>query len=153
MNCSAQFQASFSVLTCLQARKLRQHIQGLPDSLQLQAVVVSPLTRAIETAIGAFGGADWTQADSAQPLMLAQEAVEVLIIACRHLSQCSAFYASTCSISVAANLKDCSNQCRLKEQRMLPCHHLAALPSSSMRCAQAFTGFADQCHQHGLGMQ
>lgn len=57
---------------------MRQHIQGLPDSLQLQAVIISPLTRAIETAIGAFGGADSTQADRAKPLMLAQEAVKVM---------------------------------------------------------------------------
>ncbi|KAK9809580.1 hypothetical protein WJX73_004066 [Symbiochloris irregularis] len=59
-----------------QARKLREHIQSLPDSLQLQAVVISPLTRAIETAIGAFGGGAWTSADSDKPLMLAQEAVK-----------------------------------------------------------------------------
>lgn len=58
-----------------QTEALRKHIRHLPEPLDLQVVVISPLTRAIETAIGAFGGDAW-HAGNAEPLMVAQDSIE-----------------------------------------------------------------------------
>ena len=57
--------------------EVKQHIKALPESIDLQAVIISPLTRALETAIGAFGGDDWTEGDAFEPLMVAQNSIEV----------------------------------------------------------------------------
>lgn len=69
--------SALAVPAVLQAYQLRKHVSELPNSLQLQAVIVSPLTRAIETAIGAFGGAVCQEGDTVKPLMIAQNALEV----------------------------------------------------------------------------
>ncbi|KAK9830223.1 hypothetical protein WJX72_010435 [[Myrmecia] bisecta] len=57
-----------------QAEALNRHIGKLPQALHLDVVVVSPLTRAIETAVGAFSQRQWQQGEAKAPLMLAQTA-------------------------------------------------------------------------------
>ena len=64
-------------MLCMQAQGLREHIKSLPESLDIQAVIVSPLTRTLETAIGAFGGDVWQDGDKVSPLMVSQDSVEV----------------------------------------------------------------------------
>ena len=65
-----------------QAASLKAHIatQSRPLSDTLQLVVVSPLTRALETAVAAFGG-DCPAAPGAPLLMRAQEALPELRVA------------------------------------------------------------------------
>lgn len=60
----------------LQAAALKRHNQKQPD-VQPEVVIVSPMTRAIETAIGAFGGGKWQNGDSKKPLMIEQAAQHV----------------------------------------------------------------------------
>ena len=69
-----------------QALALRAHLAGLGPAFRPGLVVVSPLTRTLETAAGVFGapwqppaaaGGDGAAAAGAPPVMLAQEAVEV----------------------------------------------------------------------------
>ena len=59
-----------------QAHALRDHIAALPEPLRVDAVIVSPLSRALETAAGAFGGGAW-RADDGPPLMAALESEPV----------------------------------------------------------------------------
>lgn len=56
-----------------QAAALKHHNQGQPD-VKPEVVIVSPMTRAIETAVGAFGGGKWQNGDHSQPLMIEQSA-------------------------------------------------------------------------------
>ena len=70
---------------CDQAHSLREHIRQLPEDLQLQAIIISPLTRTLETAIGAFGGDAWKVGDAAEPLMVAQDTIEASIGVCEAL--------------------------------------------------------------------
>lgn len=61
-----------------QAAALKAHIQKLEPQLGIQVVIVSPLTRTLETAVGVFGGED-LEADSVSSvstLMMAATAVE-----------------------------------------------------------------------------
>ena len=60
-----------------QAHALRDHIAALPEPLLVDAVIVSPLSRALETAAGAFGGGAWRSADDGPPLMAALESEPV----------------------------------------------------------------------------
>ena len=62
----------------MQAEALKVHIanQQRPLTQTLELVVVSPLTRALETAIGAFGGTISTALGDEPHLMLPQEAIE-----------------------------------------------------------------------------
>lgn len=60
----------------LQALVLNKHIQGLGSSFRVDAVVVSPLTRTLETAAGVFGRGRWPEGDTQPPLMVAQVRVE-----------------------------------------------------------------------------
>ncbi len=64
----------------MQAHALQQHIAQLPEPLNVEAVIVSPLSRALQTAVGAFGGTSDTEG-TAQPLMIKQE----LIMVCTYL--------------------------------------------------------------------
>lgn len=59
----------------MQAHALQKHIAQLPDPLKLEAVIVSPLSRALQTAVGAFGGASCQQGDNDKILMVAQEGI------------------------------------------------------------------------------
>lgn len=61
-----------------QAHALQQHISQLPEPLNVEAVIVSPLSRALQTAVGAFGGTSNTEG-TAQPLMIKQEHILVSI--------------------------------------------------------------------------
>ncbi len=60
-----------------QAEQLGAHLRALPASLQPEVVVVSPLRRTLETAIGVFGGGPVLNGDAAaaELLMVAMEAV------------------------------------------------------------------------------
>ena len=60
----------------VQAAALKQHNQSQPD-VRPEVVIVSPMTRAIETAVGAFGGGKWQNGDHSQPLMVEQSAQRV----------------------------------------------------------------------------
>lgn len=60
-----------------QAHALRDHIAALPEPLRVDAVIVSPLSRALETAAGAFGGGAWRSAEDGPPLMAALESEPV----------------------------------------------------------------------------
>ena len=60
-----------------QAHALRNHHAALPEPLRVDAVIVSPLSRALETAAGAFGGGAWRSADDGPPLMAALESEPV----------------------------------------------------------------------------
>lgn len=61
-----------------QAQALKTHIGSRPE-IKPEVVIVSPLTRALETAVGVFGGNEWLESNSnvAQPLMLSQDGVHV----------------------------------------------------------------------------
>ena len=59
----------------MQAHALRKHLAKLPEPLNVEAVIVSPLSRALQTAVGAFGGDAWQPNDPDEALMVAQEAV------------------------------------------------------------------------------
>ena len=59
-----------------QAHALQQHIAQLPEPLNVEAVIVSPLSRALQTAVGAFGGTLHTEG-TAQPLMIKQDHILV----------------------------------------------------------------------------
>lgn len=61
----------------MQALGLRQHIRQLGDSFQVDVVIISPLTRTLETAAGVFGTGAWRQGDEAPAFMLPQSGVEV----------------------------------------------------------------------------
>lgn len=66
------------VLLLVQAHALRTHISSLPEPLNVEAVIVSPLSRALQTATGAFGGPEWSpETDKSPALMVAQDAVPV----------------------------------------------------------------------------
>ena len=60
----------------MQAEALKRHI-GNQSEVRPDVVIVSPLTRALETAVGVFGGGLWHENDEAQPLMLSQEGIPV----------------------------------------------------------------------------
>lgn len=55
-----------------QARALGRHIRALGGAFRADAIIVSPLTRTLETAAGVFGGECWQQGDPQPPLMLEQ---------------------------------------------------------------------------------
>lgn len=56
-----------------QAALLRRHVASV--GLRVELVVVSPLTRTLETAVGIFGGATWREGEASPPLMVAATAV------------------------------------------------------------------------------
>jgi hypothetical protein len=60
-----------------QAHALRAHIRSLPEPLGVDAVIVSPLTRALETAVGVFGGVEWRPSAGGTPLMTRLESEPV----------------------------------------------------------------------------
>lgn len=55
-----------------QALALGQHIRSLGPTFRADAVVISPLTRALETAAGAFGVGPWQRSDPQPPFMVEQ---------------------------------------------------------------------------------
>lgn len=57
-----------------QAEALHQHIANLPDRLEVDLVVSSPLTRTLETATGVFGSQEWKDSSQGTPLMRKQPA-------------------------------------------------------------------------------
>ncbi|KAI7841457.1 hypothetical protein COHA_004852 [Chlorella ohadii] len=58
-----------------QARALGKHIRALGPAFRADAIIVSPLTRTLETAAGVFGQGAWQSGDPQPPLMLEQTAV------------------------------------------------------------------------------
>ena len=58
-----------------QAEELGAHLRALPPSLQPEVVMVSPLRRTLETAVGVFGGGPVLNGDAAagELLMVAME--------------------------------------------------------------------------------
>ena len=50
--------ASCSQLVLPQAESLGMHMRALPGALQPELVIVSPLRRALETAVGVFGSVE-----------------------------------------------------------------------------------------------
>ena len=66
-------------VTCVQAHALQKHIAQLPEPLNVEAVIVSPLSRALQTAVGAFGGT-CDEEGTAEPLMLKQAHILVSIL-------------------------------------------------------------------------
>ena len=63
----------------MQAHALQKHIAQLPDPLNVEAVIVSPLSRALQTAVGAFGGTS-DEEGTAKPLMLRQAHILVSVL-------------------------------------------------------------------------
>ena len=63
----------------VQAHALQKHIAQLPEPLNVEAVIVSPLSRALQTAVGAFGGTSDEEGTS-KPLMLKQAHILVSIL-------------------------------------------------------------------------
>jgi hypothetical protein len=61
----------------LQAHDLHAHIARLPEALDLEAIIVSPLSRALQTAVGAFGGLEWNSEKESSILMVALEGIPV----------------------------------------------------------------------------
>lgn len=59
-----------------QAEALHRHIADLPERLQVDLVVSSPLTRTLETAIGVFAAQAWKDDSHGMPLMRQQSAVQ-----------------------------------------------------------------------------
>lgn len=55
-----------------QARALGKHIRTLGPAFRADAVIVSPLTRTLETAAGVFGAGPWQSGDPQPPLMREQ---------------------------------------------------------------------------------
>lgn len=55
-----------------QARALGKHIRALGPAFRAEAVIVSPLTRTLETAAGVFGAGPWQSGDPQPPLMREQ---------------------------------------------------------------------------------
>ncbi len=64
-----------SAAICMQAHALRKHLAQLPEPLNVEAVIMSPLSRALQTAVGAFGGDACQSGDPGKVLMVAQDAV------------------------------------------------------------------------------
>lgn len=71
------FDAHLTELGWRQAHALRDHIHSLPEPLGVDAVIVSPLSRALETAVGVFGGNELRPGEEAKPLMTALESEPV----------------------------------------------------------------------------
>ena len=67
----------FENIACAQAHALRDHIAGQPESMEVDAVIVSPLSRALQTAVGAFGHSPWQGAKDGPALMIQQQAFQV----------------------------------------------------------------------------
>ena len=61
----------------IQAEALHKHIAQLPDRLDIDLVVSSPLTRTLETATGVFASQQWTDSSQGAPLMREQPAEQV----------------------------------------------------------------------------
>ena len=66
-------------LPFVQAHALQKHIAQLPEPLNVEAVIVSPLSRALQTAVGAFGGTS-DEEGTAKPLMIKQAHILVSIL-------------------------------------------------------------------------
>lgn len=73
---SKLFSRPSQFLRAMQAAALKRHNKTQPE-VQPQVIIVSPMTRAIETAVGAFGGERWQSGDNSPPLMIEQAAVPV----------------------------------------------------------------------------
>ena len=70
-----------------QTAALKRHLAGLPQPFRVDVVIVSPLTRTLETAAGVFGGGDWTEAEGdGLPLMIGQSEEPVGFGAIRELT-------------------------------------------------------------------
>ena len=61
----------------VQAEALNKHLANLPDRLEVDLVVSSPLTRTLETATGVFASEEWTDESQGVPLMREQPAKQV----------------------------------------------------------------------------
>jgi hypothetical protein len=56
-----------------QAHTLGEHIAALAGQFDVEAVIVSPLSRALQTGVGAFGSPACKGGDAVPLLMVAQE--------------------------------------------------------------------------------
>ena len=72
--------SDFKESACAQAHALRAHIAGQPESVEVDAVIVSPLSRALQTAVGAFGQSPWVGPKGGPALMIQQHAVQVNLL-------------------------------------------------------------------------
>lgn len=77
LSCSQAAVLTPSLLLPWQAEALHRHIQSLPEQLQIDLVVSSPLTRTLETATGVFAGQAWSDDSQGLPLMREQSGHEV----------------------------------------------------------------------------
>ncbi|KAG6617992.1 hypothetical protein I3842_Q136900 [Carya illinoinensis] len=65
------FDAKLSPLGWKQVHNLRKHVQACGISKSIELVIVSPLLRTMQTAVGAFGGEAYTDGVNVPPLMVA----------------------------------------------------------------------------------
>ena len=77
--CHSSLERQLTWLPFVQAHALQKHIAQLPDPLNVEAVIVSPLSRALQTAVGAFGGTS-DEEGTAKPLMLRQAHILVSVL-------------------------------------------------------------------------
>ncbi|KAL4853906.1 Phosphoglycerate mutase-like protein [Chlorella vulgaris] len=68
-------QASMTLCWVMQAWALNWHIKQLGSRFRVDAVVVSPLTRTLETAAGVFGSGPWREGSSSQPPLMLEQTV------------------------------------------------------------------------------
>lgn len=66
--------ASLTPLGWEQVDNLRKHVQASGLSKKIELVITSPLTRTMQTAVGAFGGDGYTDGIDVAPLMVADAA-------------------------------------------------------------------------------
>lgn len=67
----ALFDARLTPLGWHQVDNLRKHVQGCGLNKRIELVIVSPLLRTMQTAVGVFGGEGYTDGIEAPPLMIA----------------------------------------------------------------------------------
>ncbi|XP_010520821.1 PREDICTED: phosphoglycerate mutase-like protein [Tarenaya hassleriana] len=65
------FDAQVTALGWQQVDALRKHVKSNGLSKRVDLVIVSPLLRTMQTAVGAFGGEEYTNGVNAPPLMVA----------------------------------------------------------------------------------
>ncbi|XP_074279081.1 phosphoglycerate mutase-like protein 1 [Silene latifolia] len=63
--------ASLTPLGWEQVDNLRNHVQATGLSNKIDLVIISPLTRTLQTAVGVFGGGDYSDGIDVLPLMVA----------------------------------------------------------------------------------
>lgn len=72
-----------ALLKVMQARQLGEELRSTAAYQAPEIVIVSPLTRALETAAGVYGIARWTADSTTKPLMLPQAESQVGWVLCK----------------------------------------------------------------------